>query len=250
MSNLIYLWKPLVEIVVLWFVIYQILLFFEGTRAVNVVRGIVVILAAFFLFQKSGFSVLEWLLDKFFGISIIALIIIFQPEIRQGLAKLGRRRLFAPLVKEEEFDSIVKQIIDACEHLNREKVGALIAIEKRDPLNSFAETGVYIDGNITSDLMQNIFTPKSLLHDGGLIIQHGRIAAAGCLFPLTEKDDISRIFGTRHRAALGLSETTDALIIVISEERQDISLFYQGRMYQNLSIMDLAGKIKDLYRER
>ena len=240
------IWKPIVEILILWFVIYQIILFFEGTRAKNVLRGIVVLLVSFFVFQKLGLTVLNWLLSKLIGISVIAMLIIFQPEIRQGLARLGQRNVFTLLFREEELDYMLKQIIKAAENLSKSKIGAMIVIEKNDSLSAYIESGVIIDSLVSSDLIQTIFTPTSLLHDGGIVIKHGRVVAAGCLFPLTQDPDLSRIFGTRHRAALGLSEETDAMIIVVSEERRDITLVYRGRLYRDLSQEEILIKIKEI----
>ncbi len=241
-------WKPVIEISILWFVIYHILLFFEGTRAIQVLRGIILLLVAFFLSQKLGLQVIEWLLTKLFAISVIAILIIFHPEIRQGLARLGQRHLFAINLKEEDLDEMLKQVTKAVSSLLADKIGALIAIEKKDPLNTYIETGVIIDARISSDIINTIFTPNSLLHDGGLIIQQGRIMAAGCLFPLTQNQDLSRVFGTRHRAALGLSEETDAIIIVVSEERQDICLVHESKLHKDVSPEELFTKIKEIYK--
>lgn len=246
--NIIYLWKPLIEILILWLVIYHIMLFFAGTRAIQVLRGIIIVLVAFLLFQKLGLEVLDWLLTKLFAISVIAILVIFHPEIRQGLARLGQRHLFATTLREEELDYILKEIGQAVENLSKDKIGALIAIEKNDPLAGYIESGVLIDSRVFSDLIQAIFTPNNPLHDGGLIVQHGRIAACGCLFPLTQNPDLSRIFGTRHRAALGLSEETDAIVIIVSEERQDVSLVYRGKLYKDLSQTDLLSRIKELIK--
>lgn len=241
-------WKLVIEIIILWFVIYQIMLFFEGTRAIQVMRGISIILVAFFLFQRLDLAILEWLLTKLFAISIIAIMIIFHPEIRQGLARLGRRHLFSAVLREEELDYILREVVRAAENLSKDNLGALIVIEKTDSLSAYIESGVSIDGRVSSELIETIFSRNSILHDGGMVVQHGRISAAGCLFPLTENLDLSRIFGTRHRAALGLSEVTDALIIVISEERQDITLIHQGKMYRDLSREELFAKIKDIIK--
>ena len=241
-------WEPIVEILILWFVIFQIILFFEGTRAIQVIRGIIILLCAFFLFQRLGLTVLDWLLTKLFGISVIAILIIFHSEIRQGLARLGQRHIFGVSLMEEEVDRMLKEIGNAVESLCREKRGALIVIEKNDSLTAYIETGVIIDAQMSSETIQIVFTPNGLLHDGGLIIQHGRITAAGCLFPLTQNQELSRIFGTRHRAALGVSEETDAIIIVVSEERQDRSLVYEGRMYKDLSKEELFTKIKEIIK--
>lgn len=248
MLDILVVWKPLVEIAILWFVIYHIMLFFEGTRAIHVMRGIMILLVAFFLFQRLNFTILDWLLTKLFGISVIAILIIFHPEIRQGLARLGQRHLFVPALREEEWDRILNEISTAAENLARDNVGALIAIEKNDPLVTYASSGVATDARVSVDLIESIFTPKSILHDGGLIVQHGRIMACGCLFPLTQNQELSRIFGTRHRAALGLSEETDAIIIVVSEERQDISLVYRGRMYKDLGPQELVSRIKEIIK--
>jgi diadenylate cyclase len=243
-------WKTIVEVIILWVMIYHILLFFEGTRAVQVLRGIVILVVAFFVFQRLNFQVLDWLLTKLFGISVIAFLIIFHPEIRQGLARLGQRHPFSTALREEDLLLALQEVARACESLIKDKIGALIAIEKKDSLAAYIGSGVAIDGRVSSDLIQAIFTPNNPLHDGGLILQQGRIVAAGCLFPLTQNQELSRIFGTRHRAALGLSEETDAIIIVVSEERQDISLVYRGRLYKDLSREDLLSRVKEIIKTK
>lgn len=250
MTALLFHWKPIVEILILWFIIYHILIFFEGTRAIHVLRGIIIIICAFFIFRKLNLEVVDWLLTKLFGISVIAALIIFHPEIRQGLARIGQRHLFGVNLKTEEIDVILNEIVNAVETLSKEKVGALIAIENKVSLNPYIEKGVIIDAKISSDLIQTIFTPKSLLHDGALIIRHDRMIAAGCLFPLTDNAEISRIFGTRHRAALGLSEETDATILIVSEERQDMSLVYRSRLHKDLSREGMLSKIKEIMRQK
>ncbi|MDD3087206.1 MAG: diadenylate cyclase CdaA [Candidatus Omnitrophica bacterium] len=241
-------WKTLLEIAILWFVIYQIMLFFEGTRAIQVVRGIAIILVAFFVFQRLGLTTLDWLFKNFFATSVIAVLIIFHPEIRSGLARLGQRHIFTAQLRDEELDYMLREISRAAEGLSRDKIGALIAIEKIDPLNTFAENGVMIDSKVSSELIQAVFTPNNPLHDGGMIIQNGRILSAGCFFPLAQNQDLNRIFGTRHRAALGLSEEADALIIVVSEERRDISLVYHGKLYKDLSQEGLFTKTKEIFK--
>jgi len=246
MPYIVTLWKPVFEIVILWFVVYRMMLFFEGTRAIQVVRGIIILLIAFLIFQKFDFVILEWLFTKFFAISVVALLVIFQPEIRQGLARLGQRHLFENLPKGEEGeDFALTEIIKAAEYLCKNKVGAIIALVRVDPLTEYCNAGVRMDAQVTSELIQTIFTPNSLLHDGGLVIKGGRIVAGGCLFPLTKKEDLSRLFGTRHRAALGLSDESDAVIIVVSEERQDMSLVHKGRLYKDLGKEEIFSRIKE-----
>ena len=248
LSNTMILWKPIIEILILWFVIYRVMLFFEGTRALQVLRGIIIVLVAFLLTQIFQLDILDWLMTKLFGISVIAILIIFHPEIRQGLARLGQRHLFSTTLRDEDLDYMLKEIGRATETLSQLKFGALIAIEKSDPLASYLESGVLVDAKISADLIEAIFTPNNPLHDGAVIIQHGRIMAAGCLFPLSENQDLSRIYGTRHRAALGLSEETDALVIIVSEERKDISLVYKGRLFKEMGKEELLAKIKEILK--
>jgi len=249
-NNLILYLKPAVEISILWFFIYRIMLFFEGTRALQALRGIIVLLLAFLVFQEFDFVVLNWLFNKLFGISVIAILIIFHPEIRQGLASLGKRQIFKYNLKEEDIDIFVNQIANACEDLARNKLGALIAIEKTDSLAEYIQSGEVIDSRICADLIQAIFTPNNPLHDGGLIIAHGRIAAAGCIFPLATNQELNRLFGTRHRAALGVSEETDAVLIVVSEERSDISIIYRKKFYRDLGANQLELKINELLKTK
>ncbi len=250
MYNLLLYWKPVTEITILWLLIYHILLFFVGTRALHALKGMIVVLLAFFIIQKFNFFVLDKLFRELFGISVIAILIIFHPEIRQGLANLGKGNLFKYSPKEENFDFIVKQISLACENLAQNKLGALIAIEKNANLAAYTENGEAIDSRICADLIEAIFTPNNPLHDGGIIIQHARITAAGCFFPLTENRELSRIFGTRHRAAFGLSEETDAVLIIVSEERHDISIIYRNKFYKDLAGEGLESKMKELLLEK
>jgi len=243
-------WKPILEIITLWFVIYHILIFFEGTRAIQVLRGIIILLIAFFLVQFLKLDVIEWLLTKLFAISVIAILIIFHPEIRQGLARLGQHQLFQASLGAEELDFVLNQIGKAAENLCKIKVGALIVLENKDPLATYIENGVLIDARVSSELIETVFTPNSLLHDGGLIIQNGRLTAAGCIFPLTQNQELSRVFGTRHRAALGLSEETDAIIIVVSEERRDMSLVYNSKLFKDLAREEMLVKIKEFLKTK
>jgi diadenylate cyclase len=242
--------KSAVEIGILWFVIYHIILFLETTRAIQVLRGAALLIIAFVLIDIFNLSVLSWIFTKVIGVSLIAILIIYHTEIRQGLARLGQWRLFSPALKEEELNRLLQEVSKAAEELSKQKFGALIVIEKHTPLNAYAENGVTIDSRVSAELVEAIFTPNNPLHDGGIIIQGSRITAAGCLFPLTQKQDLSRVYGTRHRAALGLSEETDALIIIVSEERQDISLVYKERLYKDLSQQELQNKIAEFIRSK
>ncbi len=237
-------WKPFLEIVILWFVFYKIMLFFEGTRAVQVLRGIIVLIFAFFVFQILRLDTLDWLFTHLFGLSVIGILVIFQPEIRQGLARLGQQNVFKFSPNEKETERIADEIVKAVDAMCRSKTGALIAVEMEDSLKDYAESGVRIDSQVSSELIQTIFTPASLLHDGGLIIQYGRLSYAGCLFPLTDKQDLDRLFGTRHRAAIGLAEQTDAVIVTVSEENGDISFCRKGRLTRDMDLDSLREHLK------
>jgi diadenylate cyclase len=243
-------WKPAIEIIILWFLIYQIMLFFEGTRALQALRGIIILLLAFLIFKKFDFLVLSWLFEKLFGISVIAILIIFQPEIRMGLAQIGKHQIFRNNLKDEDIILLSREIGAGCESLIKNKLGALIAIEKDDSLVAYIQSGEAVDSRVCADLVEAIFTPNNPLHDGGMIISHGRIAAAGCIFPLAVNHELSRVFGTRHRAALGLSEETDAVLIVVSEERHDISIIYKRKFYKDLGAAQLETKIKELLKAK
>jgi diadenylate cyclase len=249
-QNLSLYWKPATEIIILWFLIYQIMLFFEGTRALQALRGIIVLLFSYLIFKKFNFLVLGWLFEKLFGISVIAILIIFHPEIRMGLAQIGKRQIFKSNLKDDEIILLSRQIVEGCENLAKNKLGALIAIEKNDSLVAYIQSGEVIDSRVSADLIEAIFTPNNPLHDGGLIISHGRITASGCIFPLAINQELSRVFGTRHRAALGLSEETDAILIVVSEERQDMSVIYRRKFYKDLGAMQLEAKIKELLKSK
>lgn len=221
--------KPTIEITILWFVFYRILVFFEGTRAFQVLRGITILLVAFLLSQFLGLDTLNWLLTKFFAISIIAIMIIFQQELRQGLARLGQQHLFNISLAESEITALIEEIVLAIYKLSRNKVGCLMALEREVKLKTYIESGVIIDARISSELIQSIFMSQSPLHDGGVIVQNDRIIAASCLFPLSENTNLSKTTGTRHRAGVGMSEQTDSVVLMVSEETGEISLAIDGK---------------------
>ena len=242
-------WKLVLEICILWFVLYHVMLFLKDTKAVNLLRGIIILIIAFFIFQKLGLDTLNWILTKIFAISIIALFVIFQPELRQGLTRLGQPQIFYFGPKEEEIESLIKEVSAAASTLSKKNIGALIAIQRDVGLRDYMESGLIIDAEISSELLQSIFNPNSPLHDGGVIISNNRIMAVTCLFPLSENPDIDRALGMRHRAAVGLSEHTDAAVLVVSEETGDISLAVNGRLTRKLDKEDLVLILKGLFRK-
>lgn len=221
--------KPTLEISFLWFIYYQILVFIEGTRAFQVFKGIFYLIVAFAISEICGFDTLSWLLTKFFGISIIAMVIIFQQEFRQGLARLGQHHLFNFGLEDSEVLEVIDQVASAAFRMSRQKIGCLIAIEKTTKLKTYIESGIHMDAKVSAELTQSIFTPHSPLHDGGVIIRGGHIIAASCLFPLSDNPNFSKILGTRHRAALGITEQTDSIVVMVSEETGEISIATDGR---------------------
>jgi len=244
---LLNVWKPLLEIVIIWFVFYMLFLFIRGTRAVQVLKGLLILFIAFFIAQRLQLTTINWVLTKLFAISVVAFLIIFQPELRRGLARIGRGRLSGLFLKEEE---TIDEIVKACGWLAKRKIGALIAIEREIGLKTYLEGGVPLDSKATSELIQTIFMPNAPLHDGGIIIQEESIAAAGCLFPLTENPSISKTMGTRHRAAIGLTEETDAICVVVSEETGAISMAVGGNLTRDLELQNLKKVLRELYWPR
>ncbi len=238
--------RPVLEIIILWIVFYYILVFFAGTRSFQVLKGITYIAVAFFLSQILGLKILSWLLQEFFGISIIAFLIIFQQEIRQGLARLGRQHLFNVSLAESELTALIDAITSAAYKMSKNHIGCLVAIEREAKLTTYIESGVNIDGKVTAEMIQSIFTHHSPLHDGGVIIRGDRLVAASCLFPLSDNPNFSKIIGTRHRAALGLTEQTDAVVIMVSEETGEISVAEDGRFIPVINRERLTNILKNI----
>ena len=240
-------WKPILEIGAVWAIFYFLLLFIKGTRAVQVLKGLIVLFIAFFIAQIFQLNIINWLLTKIFAISIIAFLIIFQPELRRWLAHLGQNRWFRFLARKEK---ILDDIVKAVGLLSYKKIGALIIIERESGLRNYIEKGIFIDANLTTELLLAIFNHYSPLHDGGVIIHEGRIASSRCFFPLSENPNLKKSLGTRHRAAVGLSEESDALSIVVSEETGNISLAVDGNLNSNLNLQELKKVLKDLYTSK
>jgi diadenylate cyclase len=236
--------KIMTEIAILWFCYYLLILYIKGTRTVQVLKGIFIVVLIFFVVQRLGLDTITWILTKLFPISIIALIIIFQPELRRGLARLGQFGVFP--AKEIIIDEIAK----SSTMLSKKKIGALIAIEREIGLRPYIESGVELDSKVTSELINTIFMPNTPLHDGGVVVQEDRIVAAGCLFPLTQEPHVTKTLGTRHRAAIGLSEETDAVVVVVSEESGTISIAAGGKLTRDLGKEELIKSLNNLYRSK
>lgn len=224
----------LLEIAVLAVAIYYILLFFKDTRGAQVLSGLVLLYAVLIgLTYFFELDALNWLLQRFTVYLSVALLIIFQPEIRRALAELGPRHLGGNSSKDR---SVVEALIEAVHRLADNKIGALIAIERGVSTAPYQEAGTVLECRVSPEIIMSLFFPNSPLHDGGVILRGNRLMAAGCLFPLSQKTELSRSLGTRHRAAIGLSEETDAIVIVVSEETGVISVAYKGRLRRGLEI--------------
>jgi len=224
--------RGVLEIVVLACMFYYVILFFRGTRGAQVLSGFVLTLIVLMLLtQLFHLEALNWLLKRFSVYLALSFVIIFQPEIRRALAELGKQRVFAGARAER---SLIEKIVRAVNILSERKIGALIAIERDIGTRAIQETGVPVDSVVTPELLAGIFFPHAPLHDGGVIIRGDRIVAAACLFPLSQREELSKSLGTRHRAAIGLTEETDAVVIVVSEETGTVSIAYHGRLSRGL----------------
>ena len=224
-------WKPVLEIGVFWFVFYLFFVYIKDSGMVQALKGILILVAIFFVSQALQLRSIQWILSHLFQISIIGFLIIFQPELRRGLARIGQSPLFKMFIKEEK---IADEIVRAVATMSKNRIGALIALEREMSLKPYIESGIALDGVLSSELLMTIFMPNTPFHDGGVIVQGNRVVAVGCLFPLSQSQKLSKVFGTRHRAGLGLSEETDAVIIVVSEETGTISLMVQGKVMQGM----------------
>lgn len=235
------IWKYLasiVDILLVSWVIYKLLNLIKGTKAVQLLKGIVVILLIRVVSEFFGLNTLSWLTQQAIDWGFLAIIIIFQPELRRALEQLGRGRFFSRSNSpdDEDQEKMVDAIVKATDYMAKRRIGALISIERETGMSDYIETGIPLDAKISSELLINIFIPNTPLHDGAVIIQKNNVAAAACYLPLSESPFISKELGTRHRAALGISEVTDSITVVVSEETGNISLTKNGELHRNLTL--------------
>lgn len=228
--------KTILEIGVLWFLIYQVLRFVRGTRAAMVLAGMAVMFVCMTLLAKAiELEVIDWIMSRLWTLLAVAILIIFQPEIRRAFAELGRQQSRLRIGRGARRSAdMVDTLIDATYYLAGHRIGALVAVERSIGLRSYTETGTYINAPVSSKLLSTIFFPNTPLHDGGVVIRGDTLIAAGCIFPLTQNADQSRSLGTRHRAGLGISEETDAVVIIVSEESGAVSLAYRGHLIRGV----------------
>jgi len=238
-------WRDPLEVAVVAFMFYRLLLLIRGTRAMQMLGGVGVLAVTYTVARVLELTMISYLLGIVFTYGAFALLVIFQPELRAALANLGPARM-ARVFRRLEGGEVLDEIVDAIERLSRSGVGAIIVIEREVPLSDYVESGTALDAKVSADLLTTIFTPYSPLHDGAVIIRGDVIIGASCILPLSQSVTLDRTLGTRHRAAIGLTEESDALVVVISEERASISLAVGGRLQPNLTPL----QVRDLLAGR
>ena len=240
----------IIDIVIVAYILYVVLGMIKETRAQQLLRGVIFIIIVFLASEAFDLSLLNWLLTRLITVGLIGVIILFQPEIRRGLEQIGRRGVFRSTFRDvgkEELYATVHKLVDAVDDFSSTRTGALIAIERETMLNDIIETGVIVDAEISVRLLGNLFYEGSPLHDGAVIIRGIRIHAASCVLPLTNRASIGKNLGTRHRAGVGLSEVSDAFIIIVSEETGAISVARNGALRRFLDLKTLEKMLLDVY---
>ena len=237
------------DIFIVAVILYKVYEMLQDTRAITLVKGVLVLLGVTIICSWMELHVISWLLQKCVTLLFVALPIVFQPELRRALEHLGQGKFLAPsmTLDDDEARSVVNELAKAVKVLSANKIGALLVIERDMGLNDISATGIQIDGLITSDFLMNVFIPNTPLHDGAAVIRGKRLIAAGCLLPLTENRGLSTELGTRHRAAIGLSEQCDALIVVVSEETGTISVAENGHIMRHLDIDRLKAVLRPAF---
>jgi diadenylate cyclase len=237
-------WWDVVDILIVSLLIYEGLKLIRGTRAVQMAAGSLLILLLFYVSQLFPLQTVSWLIRSVLVYVVFAVIVLFQTDIRRGLSQLGSAPLFRYFGRAERAAETVEEVSAAAGMLSKRSIGALIVIEREIGLRNYVESGIPLDAEVSYDLLTTIFQPSGPMHDGAVILQEDRIAAAACFLPLTVNPSLDRDLGTRHRAAIGLTEECDAVAVVVSEERGEISMAIRGRLHRRLSVDDLHERLK------
>ena len=242
-----------VEIVILFICFYGILMFLKGTRGSGIIKGLFFFIIIGFILTNMVLNLvnlphLEHVFRDLVTLAAIFMIVIFQPEIRRGFMRIGQNPFVGQFLHTDP--GFLPELFKAIRNMSREKIGALVAIEREVDLRSVTEGGTFLDSEVKAEILETIFWPGSALHDGGVLIQNSRIAAAGCIFPLTENPQISRRLGTRHRAAIGLSEETDAIAVIVSEETGAISVAHRGKLHRRLQPEEYEQLVRTMMTSR
>lgn len=242
--------NSVVDIAIVYYVLYHGYMLIRDMRAKQLVKGIVLLIALIPISQIFQLHMVKYILDHTFQVGIIALVVVFQPEIRKALEYIGRTSMFSFSNierNEQSSETVIKEIALATSSLARQKIGALIIFEQKIGLNDIADSGTRLNADISSGLLINIFIPNTPLHDGAVIIKDYTILAAGCFLPLTDNSLLSKDIGTRHRAAIGMTEKSDAIAVIVSEETGYISYAVEGRLYRNIQIEELENLLSSFY---
>ena len=231
-------WSDYLDIIVVAVLIYKLLPLIKTPNTMRIARAVVGVLVIAWLTEQMHLYTLSWILNQFLAVGLLAFVVLFQPELRRMLDRLGSvklRSFFGINKPVQEMESVITQTVMACEVMSREKVGALIVFAREQRLEEYFKTGTQIDGQVSEQLIRNIFFPKASLHDGAMIIRDSRVAAAGCVLPLSDSNRLSADLGTRHRAGVGMSEASDAVVVIVSEETGTISVAVGGMLKRHLA---------------
>jgi diadenylate cyclase len=238
-------WQDALDILIVAFIIYRVLLLIKGTRALQLVIGLIMVFFAFYLSKKLELFTLGWILNNFVASIVLVIVVIFQDEIRRVLFVLGRSPFFRKITYVEE-TLFYDELVNACTVMGKKRTGALIVLEREMGLDEFLEGCVKIDADVNTELIVSLFQPTSPLHDGAVVIKEGRIKAASCVLPLSTQDRLDKDFGTRHRAAIGITEVADAVSVVVSEESGQVSYSHGGNIERNVSGDVLKKALREL----
>ncbi len=242
-------WQDLLDIGIITFLVYRALQIVRGSRAMQMIMGLAVILIAYVSSRALGLFTLNWILDNFLGSIILVIIVIFQSDIRRALTQVGTAPLFAGVERAaQKREEIIDEIVQAAMALAELKVGGLIVIEREVGLNEYMEIGTRLDARVSRELVQSVFLPHSPIHDGALVIQKGRVTAVRCLLPLSTNPNLRKSWGTRHRAALGVTEESDAVAIVVSEQEGTVALVVGGNVTENIDRERLRAALQGLIK--
>jgi diadenylate cyclase len=238
-------WMDVLDVALVAFIVHRVLLLIRGTRAMQMLTGLGVLGIAFFLSSTFELFTAHWLLSYFFDYLILIVIVLFQDDLRRALSHVGKNPFFSNISIENERE-MIEEVSRAAARLAESRVGALIVLERETGLKNFIETGSRLDSQVRAELLYTIFLPASPIHDGAVIVTQGKIAAAGCFLPLSMESTLDKKFGTRHRAAIGITEETDAIVVVVSEESGEIHLVVSGRLRANLNENELKHALNAL----
>lgn len=238
-------WQDILDILVVAFIVYKTFLLIKGTRAIQLIVGFIIVLFVFYLAKKLELFTLSWIFNSFVGSIILVIVVIFQSDIRRVLVALGRSPFFKKITYVQE-TLFYDELTNACMIMGKRRNGGLVVIEREVGLEEFMEIGIRLDAEVNTELIISIFQNVSPLHDGAMIIREGRIRAAGCVLPLTTDEDLDKSLGTRHRAAIGITEVTDAFAVVVSEEHGTVSYAYKGEFFAKVNADTLKKTLKEV----